>query len=160
MNSVTIYIALYRTVDPQKFHWAMVVPREGTVGGFVRIYDIKQVDETWKFFDIQASLKNSSSLIGCIRLPAVKASFSTIGEQFQASEVGQAGTTLPYTHTKWTCALWIMRELHELQRKGLVELGFSNWSDAPSFYLAICKKAIKFRDEIWETVGGTVFFRP
>ena len=99
MDTTTLYIAFYSTIDEGKIHWSMILPENGSLSGSVQSYDIKQTATVWTFCDQEVTLGESSSLVvGCIRLPTIKAPFATIDEQFSASQATQGDTDLPHTH--------------------------------------------------------------
>lgn len=79
---------------------------------------------------------DEDNFIGCVRLPEIQASVDTLRKRFSENPAAQGNTCLPYTHTErgWSFALWVMRELTQLEVKGLVQLGLASWSDASILY--------------------------
>jgi hypothetical protein len=146
--STTLYIALDRTTDRGKFHWAIISPGTNGLSGFVDPFQIK-LDTDWKFIGEPVKLLTSDTFIGCVRLPEIQASRDTLYRRFVEASVTQGETSLPYTHTEagWSCALWAMRELTKLEEEGSVQLGLGRWSDAPKFYVNVCGKGIKLQEK-------------
>jgi hypothetical protein len=145
--STTLYIALEKTTDRGKFHWAIIIePSTDELSGFVDPFQIK-LDQHWQFKGEAVRFLDSDTFVGCVRLPEVQASVDTLRKRFAENPPAQGNTCLPYTHTEvgWSCALWVMRELTKLEEEDLVQLGLASWSDAPKFYVRVCGKGIELQ---------------
>ncbi|KAF8909974.1 hypothetical protein CPB85DRAFT_1306394 [Mucidula mucida] len=117
-----IYIGIYRHTPVQvgAYHWAIVVPHNGTSRKLNEEVDIFQVgsegDSDWKTDHIRGThLTSNDAFLLLVELPPLTVS-SDIAAAFLSSENPEQGTTpLLRAHGDWSCASWAIRCLQRIE---------------------------------------------
>lgn len=140
-----IYIALYGAKDSNdEYHWAIISTEKGSLKGKVQLHEIKWMSNKWVAWHHNLVVTNSFTFFGCVALPAnssltsktVDSFFDTAGE-----EPAQGSTPNLKTHTKWSCAQWIIHGLRalEIAQNVDLQLGLKEELGKEKFYQRICK---------------------
>ena len=87
-----LHIALYATGETGKYHWGFV-PHTASLSGPLNLYQIK-MDVEWKHtHEYGILLKQDSTFLCCVRLPALQVDDAT-AEGLIAAEQAQQGTSV------------------------------------------------------------------
>ncbi|KAJ3716872.1 hypothetical protein EV361DRAFT_507071 [Lentinula raphanica] len=127
-NDCAVYIALYRREEegavPTSFHWALCyLPRsyhDSTAAGFY-VYQVIDKDGVWRHGTHvnPVRVEHSSHFHIVIKLGYVSADMNALAEFTASQPPTQDQTPLLSTHRQWSCALWTIRVLSDLQEAGL-----------------------------------------
>lgn len=129
----SLYIALY-SIGVGRYHWALVVTPHNTPLTIVPTFQITNQDPTqprsvgeWRTWHKESSnLLDSSSFVGCVRLPDCKLSPREIMSWITEQEPQQGDTQLPAGQV-WSCSQWVIRVLQNLINTGLYEVNLKHF---------------------------------
>ncbi|KAJ3934812.1 MAG: hypothetical protein NXY57DRAFT_608830 [Lentinula lateritia] len=143
-----VYIALYRRDDggsvPTSFHWALCyLPRDvndDTTQGFY-VYQVLDESGIWEQSRVDHNpirVEHSQRFHIVIKLGDISTDINTVSEFTASQPATQDDTPLLETHKKWSCALWIIRVLSDLQEAELFsDIPLYTEADKVKFYRRI-----------------------
>ncbi|KAJ3817671.1 hypothetical protein F5880DRAFT_1492553 [Lentinula raphanica] len=142
-----VYVALYRreeeeTSAPSSFHWALCyLPRsdDDPTHGFY-VYQVIDDNGAWEYSKETNPhhVERNKRFHIVVKLGYVSADINALAEFTESQPATQEDTPLLSTHRKWSCALWIIRVLSDLQEAGLfMDIPLATDADKAKFYRRI-----------------------
>ncbi|KAJ4497912.1 hypothetical protein C8R41DRAFT_916929 [Lentinula lateritia] len=144
----TAYIALYRREEegsvPTSFHWALCyLPRDfndDTTKGFY-VYQVLDESGIWEQSRVDHNpirVEHIQRFHIVIKLGDISTDINTVSEFTASQPATQDDTPILETHKKWSCALWIIRVLSDLQEAELFsDIPLYTEADKVKFYRRI-----------------------